>query len=238
MFKVNEVEKARDAKKEANLDKFKRKPGVPGNEGAIPKPETKEILTTAQKWSSTTEKNPELLKKWQEKPPVKAEETKPVEIIVREEIQKSSVNFKVTGKLRIDSSLKVDPLEEELRLKKLKELETTNEKEVVKSTGKFANSKLSDKNSLISKLKESTPIANDIPENVPVEIIKKAVEKVEEPKAEVKKEAMKNSKKTDNTKPEVAQEAMKNSKKIENIKPEVTQAVAATKPYIPKKWDE
>lgn len=176
MFAKDEKEEAKNLKKEANLDKWKKKPVIAST---TEQPKPTQPTTTGATWTSTGEKKPELLNGWKQKPAVVNEkvEVQPVP----EPIVEAKANQKFVGKIKVDLQQNIlSKEEEELRLQKLRELEQVEEAKELKPSGKFANSKLSgEKSSLLAQAKTAKPTQEEIK---PVVVEKPKKEQAEKPK--------------------------------------------------------
>jgi hypothetical protein len=212
MFAKDLKKEARDLKKEATLDKWRTKPVVAST---TEQPKTTQPTTTGATWTSTGDKKPEVLNAWKQKPVV-ANETKEA-TPVPEPIADGKANQKFTGKIKIDSQQNIlSKEEEELRLQKIKDLESVNEKKEVKPSGKFANSKLSgEKNSLMAQAKTAKPIQEETKTVVTENAKKKKSEENDESKVKSKAADVKPVKTTTNkAEPQTAQPATNKVSKI------------------------
>jgi hypothetical protein len=180
IFAKDEKEEAKNLKKEANLNKWRIKPVVAST--TTEQPKVSQPTTTGATWTTSGEKKPDVLNGWKQKPAVTTE--KPLERPAPEPVAEVKTGQKFVGKIKVDSQQNVlSKEEEELRLKKLNELEKVEESKEVKPTGKFANSKLStEKNSLLAQAKTAKPPQEEAKPVVPEKPKKTQTEKEPAPK--------------------------------------------------------
>jgi hypothetical protein len=171
IFAKDEKEEAKNLKKEANLDKWKKKPVVGST--TTEQPKVVQPTTTGATWTTSNEKKPEILNSWKQKPAVVVEKSSPQP--APEPIVDAKTGQKFVGKIKIDSQQNIlSKEEEELRVQKLKELEKLEEAKEIKPSGKFGNSKLStEKSSLMVQAKTAKPIQQEskpeVAEKIPTE---------------------------------------------------------------------